>query len=199
MLPHLTGVPHLHVDRPLKRPLALVFLFPAIRHFTNEKGSNWSRMGVFLRELLGMRWSAIGLTNLFPIYSPVPSNSPRSPCESKLGPVSSFLKVNCFFSSVHTFFFLVFEQHVSRDQFETSCKTGSTLGYCVSLFRCLANVRSPDCWVRERQQQRFIPLMGQTCLATNQIVAVCETLLQKLVSSSTALCNLQKLDLIREW
>ena len=115
-LPHLTGVPHLHVDRPLKRPLALVFLFPAIRHFTNEKGSNWSRMGVFLRELLGMRWSAIGLTNLFPIYSPVPSNSPRSPCESKLGPVSSFLKWwIVFFSSVHTFFFLVFEQHVSRN------------------------------------------------------------------------------------
>ena len=48
--------------------------------------------------------------------------------------------------------------------------------------------------------------MGQTCLATNQIVAGCEKLLQKLVSSSTALCNLQKLDfllgkidLIREW
>ena len=40
--------------------------------------------------------------------------------------------------------------------------------------------------------------MGQTCLATNQIVAGCEKLLQKIVSSSTALCNLQKPDLLQD-
>ena len=72
------------------------------------------------------------------------------------------------------------------------------MGYYLSLFKCLANVRSPDCWVRERQQQRFIPPMGQTCLATNQIVAGCEKLLKKIVSSSTALRNLQKPDLLQD-
>jgi len=40
--------------------------------------------------------------------------------------------------------------------------------------------------------------MGQTCLATNQIVAGCEKLLQKIVSSSTALCNLQKPDSLQD-
>ena len=43
-----------------------------------------------------------------------------------------------------------------------------------------------------------MPLMSQTCLATNQIVAGSEKLLQKLVSSSTALCTLKKLDLLQD-